>query len=386
MSMKTAILNALDQALTAFTAYPALRQALSNEQTPTHVLAIGKAAYRMAEVAAMAIPTAKLASCLVLSKYGFYPENHQDRPFSPILLEAGHPLPDANSLKHSRFILDWMEQIPPQDQLVVLLSGGTSALFEAPRGDISLQELIQQNDLLLRSGLDIAQINQARQKLSLVKSGQAAQHYKGQKLRVYLLSDVPANDPAIIGSGPFFLPGIDNHSIIADNSAFLKSLATPLHKALPDLPLRLAKRFVDEELTSFAKALARFAPKAQPGIYLWGGELTLKVKGTGRGGRLSHLALSFLNEIKDQAGLSLIAFATDGNDHLPELAGAYVDRQSYLDLHKENADIPALLKTFDSYPPLKLIDAIIPAHYTGCNVNDVFILIKTAHHGTCLSP
>ncbi|MCB5270638.1 MAG: DUF4147 domain-containing protein [Candidatus Cloacimonetes bacterium] len=376
--MKTAILSALDQALTAFTSYPALRRALGNEQTTTHLLAIGKAAYRMAEVAAQALPSDRLATCIVLTKYGFYPEDHERRTFSPVLLEAGHPLPDANSLKHSRFILNWMQQIPAQDQLIVLLSGGTSALFEAPRRDISLQELIQRNDLLLRSGLDITQINQARQMLSQVKSGQAAHHFSGKKLRVYLLSDVPANDPALIGSGPFFLPEIDNHSIIANNTAFLRSLATPLHKALPELPLRLAKRFVDLELNSFAKALACFAIKAPPGIYLWGGELTLKVKGQGRGGRLSHLALSFLNELKGKAGLSFIAFASDGNDNLPELAGAYVDSQSYLDLQAENVDIPALLSAFDSYPPLKTIKAIIPGHYTGCNVNDVFILIKTA--------
>lgn len=209
--MKTAILSALDQALSVFTRYPALRRALAEEQTPTHLLAIGKAAYRMAEVATMAIPAAKLRSCIVLTKYGFYPEDHLDRMFSPVLLEAGHPLPDTNSLKHSRFILEWMQQIPDQDQLIVLLSGGTSALFEAPRDSISLQELIERNDLLLRSGLDIAQINQARQMLSQVKSGQAARHFSGKKLRVYLLSDVPANDPALIGSGPFFLPEIDNH-------------------------------------------------------------------------------------------------------------------------------------------------------------------------------
>ena len=378
MPMKTAILNALEQALSAFTGYPALRQALAGEQGPTHILAIGKAAYSMAEVAAQAIPGKQLLSCIVLTKYGFYPQDRGARPFSPLILEAGHPLPDASSLKHTRFILDWLEHLPPQEQLVVLLSGGTSALFEAPQGQISLQELIQRNDHLLRTGLDITQINKKRQELSLVKAGQAAQHYQGKKLRVYLLSDVPANDPAIIGSGPFFIPGIDNHTIIADNAAFLKSLASPLHKALPDLPLRLASRYVDAELTSVAKSLARFAQKAPAGIYLWGGELTLKVKGKGRGGRLSHLALSFLNEIKDQAGIHFVAFASDGNDNLPELAGAYVDRQAFLDLQAENADLPALLRAFDSYPPLKMIDATIPGYYTGSNVNDVFILIKTA--------
>ncbi|MCB5254589.1 MAG: DUF4147 domain-containing protein [Candidatus Cloacimonetes bacterium] len=373
--MKAAILSALDQALSAFTKYPSLRRALSAEQIPTHILAIGKAAYSMAEVASQAIPTSSLRSCIVLTKYGFYPKEHGS--FQPMLLEAGHPLPDANSLKHTRFILDWIEQIPPEDQLVLLLSGGTSALFEAPRGEISLPELIAKNDLLLRSGLDIAQINQARQSISLVKAGQAALHFRGRKLRVYLLSDVPANDPAIIGSGPFFLPETDNHTIIADNAAFLRTLASALKKALPYLPLRLATRFVDLELFSFAKALARFALKAKPGVYLWGGELTLKVKGKGRGGRLSHLALSFLEEIKAHPNIHFAAFASDGNDHLPELAGAYVDRQAYLDLQAENADIPALLSAFDTYDPLYKIDAIIPGQYTGCNVNDVFILIKT---------
>lgn len=373
--MKTAILSALDQALLAFTRYPALCRALSDVQIPTHILSIGKAAYRMAEVAAQAIPASGLRSCLVLTKYGFYPKDH--RPFSPLLLEAGHPLPDANSLIHTKFILDWIEQIPPEDQLVVLLSGGTSALFEAPRGEISLPELIAKNELLLRSGLDIAQINQIRKTISLVKAGQAARHFRGKELCVYLLSDVPTNDPAIIGSGPFFLPETENHTIIADNAAFLRALASSLKKALPELPLRLATRFVDIELSSFAKALVRFALKAKPGVYLWGGELTLKVKGKGRGGRLSHLALSFLEEIKAHPNIHFAAFASDGNDHLPELAGAYVDRQAYLDLQAENIDIPALLSAFDTYDPLYKIDAIIAGQYTGCNVNDVFILIKT---------
>lgn len=136
--MKTAILSALDQALSVFTRYPALRRALAEEQTPTHLLAIGKAAYRMAEVATMAIPAAKLRSCIVLTKYGFYPEDHLDRMFSPVLLEAGHPLPDTNSLKHSRFILEWMSRsltrislscYSPEVHLLYLKPHGTRSHF-----------------------------------------------------------------------------------------------------------------------------------------------------------------------------------------------------------------------------------------------------------------
>jgi hydroxypyruvate reductase len=375
------ISTAVQSALTEYTRYPLLRKALIEQapDAPVHLLAIGKAAYQMALIAAQSITSRRLKSCIVLTKYGFFPAEAQPC-FKPLLLEAGHPIPDANSIQNSRYILDWLAQIPADEELIVLLSGGSSALFEVPAPGHSLAELIALNSLLLKSGLDIALINAKRKEYSMVKAGKAAEAFQGKDLRVFLLSDVPGNDPAIIGSGPFYrggthsLPGApSDHLIIGDNQSFLRLLAKRLKSEYPSLPLRVSPRFVQEDADAFAKALAGYAHTAQPGIYLFGGECSLKVQGRGRGGRLSHLALRFARELFTTRHVQLCAFATDGNDNLPDSAGARVNQDTYRVLQKLGKPSQALAD-YDSFSILKLADGIIPGTYTGCNVNDILIL------------
>lgn len=378
---ESSLSDILQVALADFCRYPRLIKALSAQESSagTHVLAIGKAAYQMAFIASQCVPQECLKSCIVLTKYGFFPAEPQPS-FKPLLLEAGHPIPDVNSLIHSRFILDWLTQIPADEELLVLLSGGSSALFEVPAAGQTLETIIRLNSLLIKSGLDIAQINSKRKEYSLVKGGQTAEYFSGKKMRVFLLSDVPGNDPAIIGSGPFYrggthsLPGSpSDHLIIGDNQSFQLLLAKRLKSRYPSLPLRVSPRFVQEDAGAFAKALAGYAHTAQPGIFLFGGECSLKVQGQGRGGRLSHLALRFARELCTTRHVQLCAFATDGNDNLPESAGALVDQDTYRVLQKLGKPAQALAD-YDSHSILKLADGIIPGTYTGCNVNDILIL------------
>lgn len=358
-----------------FTAYPKLRKYLKAQPCwqPTHILALGKAAYRMAEIAAQSLPANMLKSTLILTKYGCFPPPESRKSSFPIL-EAGHPIPDANSLKHSAFILNWLEQIPPEEELIVLISGGSSALFEIPAAGCSLQDLIDLNSLLLKSGLDISQINAKRKSLSQVKGGQAARHFHGRAMRVFALSDVPGNDFATIGSGPFYQPQVSNHYLIADNQAWLKVLARHFKRQFPDYPIRISPRFISADAESFAQALAHYGRTAETGIYLFGGECSLKVKGSGTGGRLTHLALAFAKAACGNRKLSLGVYATDGNDHLPQCAGALVNQESFPLMQKLGNPAEALAK-FDSYPILKAADATLPASYTGCNVNDTMILL-----------
>lgn len=367
----------LDQAMREFTAYPKLRYFLQADpcREPTHILALGKAAFRMAELATQSLPANMIKSTIVLTKYGCFP-SPESRKSSLHILEAGHPILDANSLKHSAFIVNWLEQIPPHEALIVLISGGSSALFEIPAPGHSLQDLIGLNSLLLKSGLDISQINARRKTMSQVKGGQAAQYFHGKNLRVFALSDVPKNEFSNIGSGPFYLPQIPNHYLIGDFHAWLKVLARQLKQHFPDYPIRISPRFITADATKFGQALAHYGRTAETGIYLFGGECSLKVQGPGKGGRLSHLALCFAKAARLDRKLSLCVYATDGNDHLPQYAGAYVDQDSFNLMQKLGNPDDALIN-YDSYSILRAADATLPAQYTGCNVNDSMILFVT---------
>ena len=373
------------------------------------------------------------------------------------ILEAGHPVPDENSILHTKAILKHLQNIPEHEELIILLSGGTSALFELPAPGYTLEDIIGLNRLLLGSGLDISQMNLKRRELSQVKGGKALSHIRCQIPAVYLLSDVEGNDPAIIGSGPFYgtgarrsaesverqsddtscvetpswrfvkdstgkmlLPQQDStrprvetqhssvkesdvvayadetsailsedvcntipHLIIGDNQAFLKVLKRSLQESCP-LPVRLSSRFINLETGAFAQALSNYLPKAKPGIYLFGGELTFKPQGSGKGGRCCHLALLMAKEICHVPGTIFFAYATDGNDNIDESAGAIVDDHSWQRMIDAGIDPEQAIRNCDSYSALKAIDAIIPGSYTGTNVNEVYGLLRN-EMGHCVT-
>ncbi|MCB5266786.1 MAG: DUF4147 domain-containing protein [Candidatus Cloacimonetes bacterium] len=515
------LLQAIKNSLQQFTLYPALVKRLNLLDTakPLHILAIGKAAWQMAYVANQALRHHQLASCTVLTKYGFYPgpsskaagcrfhwirqvSCQEDQSESSLgfdtspcrngtkfrqkessyaayadetsaillgeagnpdirILEAGHPAPDENSIRHTQAILDYLQKLPADHEIIILLSGGSSALFELPEDGHTLEDIISLNRLLLGSGLDIRQINLKRRELSQVKSGKAISYINCRIRGVYLLSDVEGNDPAIIGSGPFYSTGARRsaesvkrqsentssvemsmvetssvetssrrliinsfgkmpnpqscdrmshpqqdstrprveterssvkesdlvayadedvcnpipHQIIGDNQAFLKVLRRSLQQSCP-WPVHLSSRFINQDIGVFAKALSNYLPKAKPGIYLFGGELTFKPQGTGKGGRCSHLALLMAKEISAMPGTTFVAYATDGNDNIRESAGAIVDEHSWQQMITAGCDPEQAIRTSDSYSALKAIDAIIPGCYTGTNVNEVYGLLR----------
>jgi hydroxypyruvate reductase len=469
------LIAALSRSLRQFTRYPRLRKELQDRETkaPLHILAIGKAAWQMASVALTALAPDMIESCIVLTKHGFYP-GHSSKfrqkesdfvayadetsailsgdPGNPKcqILEAGHPVPDENSILHTKAILKHLQNIPEHEELIILLSGGTSALFELPAPGYTLEDIIGLNRLLLGSGLDISQMNQKRRELSQVKGGKALSHIRCQIPAVYLLSDVEGNDPAIIGSGPFYgtgarrsaesverqcddtscvetpswrfvkdstgkmlLPQQDStrtsvetkrssvkgsdvvtyadedvcnpipHLIVGDNQAFLKVLKRSLQESCP-LPVRLSSRFINLETGAFAKALSNYLPKAKPGIYLFGGELTFKPQGSGKGGRCCHLALLMAKEICNMPGTIFFAYATDGNDNIDESAGAIVDEHSWQKMIDAGIDPEQAIRNCDSYSALKAIDAIFPGAYTGTNVNEVYGLLRN-EMGHCVT-
>ncbi len=384
--MKIDILDALEQSLEQYADFPELRRELAGISfaSQVNVLALGKSAFPMAKLACEVLSARNVAyEGYLLTKYGHCPASIPHI----ISMEASHPLPDANSIKHSRDILGWLSSLNPEEDMLILLSGGTSALFEVPEGRMELSEIVQLYDSLLQSGKSIAEINAERKKLSKVKDGKALKYIACNRIYCFALSDVMHNDPAVIGSAPFYR-GDElrlQYRIVGDNHGFLCTLADIIGQNAV-----VHSRFVAQEAEGWAVALADYALSSEAkGIHLFGGEAPVQVGwqgdgaishegfAIGRGGRCTHLALLFAKLIAGHEGISLVAYATDGSDYLQNCGGARVDGCTAQQLQAKGIDIDRALASFDSFGALNAIGAIIPALPHKINVNDVFILTLT---------
>lgn len=369
------LLSACGSALRGFCRFPELNKALAEMdlKRDLHVLSIGKDAGRMCE-AALEVLRDKLADGCVLTKYG----HHRCHDARILHLEAGHPLPDQNSLRHSRLIVDWMAGLDPDAELLVLLSGGGSSLFELPKDGIDLAGLISQNRLLLQAGLGIAAVNASRAGFSRLKAGGALGFFSGRKVRVFALSDVEGDDPSVIASGPF-TPEVPDprveYRIIGNNLSFRALLAEELQRQ--GWETSVDQRFLsggpDVLLSEITRLLRDDGMKNR--VVIMGGELPVRVSGTGKGGRCTHLALSVALLLRHCKDASFIALATDGSDNLSGVAGAWVDQDSTARLEVSGIDVIKTLSDSDSGSALASMNGIIPTGPFHANVNDVFILL-----------
>jgi len=378
-----------------FCQYPQLLKLLDAEKfSPrVRVLAIGKAAWKMASLCAALLAQKGFEhDGFVLTKRG-----HSLGPIPSLkVLEAGHPIPDAFSLAHSARIVDWLGSIPAREDLVVLLSGGSSALFELLPENATLQELSDINSQLLKSGKSIAEINRKRRELSLLKGGKCLDLVNSKRVHVYAVSDVEGNDPQIIGSGPFTPeipasktldgwrykpPGKElRYHIVADNRSFCSQLATDLRQQ--GCKVYLEPSFQNSPLPKFAEQLREILRRADnprfrlhpPFIQIFGGETPLKVTGPGTGGRCSHLALSLAATLSRYKNSALFCFATDGSDNVCGNGGSYSDSGTRVKLRYAGIELAKAKRDCDSYTALKAIHHILPAPLLATNVNDVFIL------------
>jgi hydroxypyruvate reductase len=388
-----AVLKAFMLAKRDFCHYTAIADYISYaEFTPKiHILAIGKAAWDMAAAALKALPEG-VEDGFVLTKHGFsrgtIPGIH--------ILEAGHPIPDEDSLRHTKRILEWLDGLDPGDSLLVLISGGGSALFEYPADGITLQDLQAFTKKLLTSGKDIQAMNRLRTKKSMVKGGKCLDRVSCQDIHVLMLSDVLDNDPRVIASGPF-TPG----KLPPDWDLVYTSY---LHRGSKELNLQIVgnidylaritlgklrkagfkdrsgstrssgdpSRFLNW-IPQLIKMMERYGG---PLAIVMGGEMPVKVTGKGKGGRCTHLALLLAETMARYPNWRIYCIATDGNDNLPGVAGAYCDANTYAELLAQNIDPAQSLADNDSYTALKAIGNIIPARGHQTNVNDIYILAK----------
>jgi len=354
---------------------------------------------------------------------GIVVTNYADFPLETIeVLEASHPLPDMRSLRAARRIKEILRKLSEEDFFIFLLSGGASALMEEPIEPISIGEVALLNQLLLKSGADIYEINCVRKHVSSIKGGKLARATRARGL-VLVISDVVGDDLEVIGSGPFYCDRTtfkDAYEVIK-KYGLLEKIPDTIKKVIqqgiegkiPETPksppdnvkhliignnlraLREAKlqaekfgfraviltSMLEGEAKEVAKLVVSIAkevkasgnPVLPPACLLLGGETTVKVRGSGKGGRNQEFCLSALKSLRDFKDICILSAGTDGIDGNTDVAGAVVDAQS-LDKAK-GLDVDEFLNNNDSYSFFQRVGGLIKTGPTGTNVMDIIIAI-----------
>jgi hydroxypyruvate reductase len=370
-------------ALTRVDGRAGVRRALASATSPAAaapvwVAAIGKAAPAMALGAHDALGAA-LAKTLVITRAGHAPPE-LGALADLELIESAHPLPDARSLAAGARLLEWVEQLPAGVTPLFLVSGGASSLVEVLASGVSLDALTRLNAAGLAADMPIGELNARRRTLSRLKGGGLAAALRGRAARALFVSDVPGNDPGVIGSGLMgAAPGGDavQREIIASVDDAVVAVAA--EGARRGLAVRAPPgRFAG----SAARLAARFTHELQLApqqLLVWGGESTVQLPpAPGRGGRNQHLALAAAKLIAGHPELLLLAAGTDGTDGATEDAGALVDADSCARMALAELDADRCLQRADSGTALEASGDLVHTGPTGTNVGDLVIGLKLA--------
>jgi hydroxypyruvate reductase len=377
------------------------------------VVAIGKAAAPMASAAAEVLGDAIDAGYL-LTKDG----HTTGAPTAVAVYEASHPVPDERGIAATRAILDGVSGLGANDVVLALISGGGSALFEAPIAGLTLADIQQTTDLLLRAGAPIQDLNAVRSELSQVKGGGFRRKIGEARVVSLILSDVLGNSPEIIASGPTVprMPNLgaaldvldryslrdrvpasvrehleqgveerretassgasrDIYRIIGDNEMFVDAVQRELEAA--GLAVARAWHGREGEARDQATAWVHVVVSSSADAIIGGGEMTVTVTGDGTGGRNTEMALAAAIEL-DRTGLdaTIASLASDGQDGGVDAAGAIVQRDTVARLRNAGIDAAEALADNDSGTALGTIEALVTPGPTGTNVNDVYIGIR----------
>jgi glycerate 2-kinase len=373
------LLDLLQAALARVNGRAATRAALAGRtgSRPVHLAAVGKAAGSMA-LGAHDVLGDRIARSLVITKDGHAPSAIASVPGIE-LIESGHPVPDERSLAAGERLFAWADELPPDAEALVLVSGGASSLVEALESGATLEDLVSVNRTGLAGGLDIAALNVRRAALSRLKAGRFARRLAGRRALALFISDVPGDDPDVIGSGLMgrtagATDDIERRIVACVDDAVAAAAAAAETAGLRVAPsserfdgdaARLAVRFVHELTHMDAK------------VAIWGGESTLTLPArTGRGGRNQHLALAAARLIAGDDELMLLAAGTDGTDGPTTDAGAIVDGETCARIAVAEIDAEDALRGADSGTALAAAGDLIDTGPTGTNVGDLVIGLK----------
>jgi len=380
------------------------------------LLAGGKAAGSMTEVAERhyldaGFPAERLIG-LAVTRHGY------GRPTRQIeVVEAGHPVPDAAGLAAAQRTLEIADTATADDVVLVLMSGGASANWIAPTNGLTFAEKQTVTRALLRSGANIGEMNTVRKHLSRIKGGRLTKRAQPARVITLSISDVPGDDPAVIGSGPT----VPDPSTLADARAIVAKYKLELPEAVarvlndpanespkPNDPIfastdyKLVARPVDAfraaeaavraagyecimlgdrvegEAREVAAAQAQRALSLQKegrkAVILSGGELTVTIRGQGRGGPNQEYALALVAALNGAPGIAALAGDTDGTDggggSATDPAGAAVDATSLARAKALGLDPAAFLANNDSTGFFSKMGDLVETGPTCTNVND----------------
>lgn len=402
----------IDDAILAVLPDAAVKQVLCDVRSdrPVHLVAIGKAAWKMAQAACQALGD-RVVSGVVITKYG-----HAQSPLDRIeIIEAGHPVPDENSVRGARRALALADTLGEGDRVLFLVSGGGSALFELPLPGVTLEDIASVTKQLLARGADIAEINAVRKHLSAVKGGRFARRCAPADVLSIVLSDVlgdaldsiasgPAHPDATTSQGALRIAekyrvtlsegarraleqetpkALDNvQTRIIGNVTRLCTQAASTARALGYAPLVLTTTLDCEarDAGSFLAAIAREVrrsgnPMQAPCAVILGGETVVHLRGDGRGGRNQELALSAALGIAGLEKTLIFSIGSDGTDGPTDAAGGMVTGDFAKRCREEGLSAEAFLDNNDAYTILARMGGLIMTGPTGTNVNDLTVLL-----------
>ena len=367
----------------------------------TIIVGAGKASAAMARSAEANWP--RPLEGVVVTRYGHHvPCEHVQ------VMESAHPVPDTAGVTASRQILKAVTGLTPDDLVLVLISGGASALMSLPAPGISLDDKIRINQNLLASGATIHEINCVRKHLSAIKGGQLAMAAQPARVITLAISDVAGDDPAVIGSGPTVPdntsaaqaedilarygidPGVNisRHLQEQKNNTPVRDLPKPDYRliATPAKALAAAAAIaekagyrvqmlgdaVEGEARVVARQHARMALESPTGtVLLSGGELTVTMRGTkGRGGPNTEYLLSLAIALEGAEGISAIACDTDGSDGMGDQAGACCGPSTLERAREAGLNPSEHLNTNDSAGFFAPLSNLVITGPTQTNVND----------------
>ena len=379
MNARRIILDVFDIALRAVDGRASVDRFLREARpaAPVEVFAVGKAASSMARGAQDALGSA-VERMLVITKDG-----HTDPALDAVTgvtqLQSAHPVPDLRSFSNAAELEERVKGLREGILPLFLISGGSSSLVEALRDGVSLAEVQALNEHGLASGWDITTLNIARGRLSRIKGGGIARLLGERRARALFISDVPGDDPDVIGSGLLgrdagIADGIERHVVATIETAVRAAQDGARAHGLNFEAV--STRFDGDVAAVTAELLARLRSGDVDGI-VWGGESTVTVPPQhGRGGRNTHLALSFARELRAGEPWMLLAAGTDGTDGPTSDAGAIVDAQTIERAELGVCDFERAWREFDSGSALEAAGDLLHTGPTGTNVGDILIAIK----------
>jgi len=426
VTLRVSARSIFDAALAAGDVRPLVIRALASVAKPAHgrvlVVGAGKASGAMAAAVEEAWGD-RITDGVVAVKDGYTVPTRHVR-----LLEAGHPVPDERGAAAARQIHALAQSAAADDVVLVLVSGGGSALTPAPVPPITLGDKQAMTRLLLAVGATINQLNAIRKHCSLLKGGQLARAAAPARVEALLLSDVVGDPLDVIASGPTtpdvstFAEALDildrfalrerapqsivqrleqgvrgqlpetpkpgdplfarvRNTVIGNNALVVEAAATRARELgfTPHVLTRSLEgeaREVARQFVQMARAIrAGRGPVTPPACVIGGGETTVTVKGRGKGGRCQEFALAAALDMEGLRDVVMLAAGTDGTDGPTEAAGAMVDGESVARARARGADPAASLAENDSHDLLVGIGDLVTTGPTNTNLLDLYLAL-----------